>query len=136
MKGINSQRQRRKTRIRKKIHGTTKRPRLSVFRSNLYIYAQIIDDDKKITLTAADESEIEKKSKTRKTKSKTQTSKNTKKTQKKQTKTEKAMTVGERIAQQAFKKGIKKVTFDRGAYKFQGRVKALAESAKKSGLVF
>ena len=112
---MKNQKQRRKTKIRAKIKGTGQRPRLTVFRSNQRIYAQIIDDEQGKTLVAVSEKEIKKKAKT---------------------KTEKATLVGEVLAQKANKKKIKKVVFDRGSYRYHGRVKTLAEGAKKGGLEF
>jgi len=111
-----TQKEKRKTRVRIKIKGTAKKPRLSVFRSNKRIYAQLIDDEARKTLIAASEKEI---------KSKT-----------KQTKTEKARLVGEILAKKALKKKIKQVVFDRGSFRYHGRVKALAEGARKGGLQF
>lgn len=93
-----------------------KRLRLSVFRSNRWIYAQIIDDEKGQTLVAAAERELGKETKG--------------------TKTERAGLVGELLAKKALKKGIKKVYFDRGRFKYHGRLKALAEGARKGGLAF
>lgn len=90
------------------------RLRLTVFRSNQAIYAQIIDDQKGRTLAAANSLKL--------------------KTQ--DTKTKKAFAVGEQLAKKALKKKIKKVTFDRGSYRYHGRVKALAEGARKGGLLF
>lgn len=89
------------------------RPRLAVFRSNKAIYAQIIDDEKGQTLVAASEKDL-----------------------KSGTKTEKAQMVGETLAKKAVKLGIKKVKFDRRGYQYHGRVKALAEGARKGGLLF
>lgn len=113
-----STRERRKKRVRAKIRGTKKSPCLTVFRSNKYIYAQIIDDKEGTTLVAASEKEAAKGSKEQ------------------QTKLEWASTVGKILAQKALKKGIKKVSFDRGPYKYHGRVRALAEAARKNGLIF
>lgn len=112
---MKKQKQRRKTKIRAKIKNTAQRPRLTVFRSNQRIYAQIIDDEQGKTLVAASEKEIKKKA---------------------ETKTERAALVGEVLAQKASKKKIKKVVFDRGPYRYHGRVKALAEGARKGGLQF
>ena len=106
----------RKRRVRAKL--SSNRPRLSVYRSNKSIYAQIINDSKGETLVAASSHELKKDKKT------------------KLTKIEQAHAVGELIAQKAKDKKIKKVSFDRGPYKFHGRVKALAESSKKQGLIF
>lgn len=108
--------ERRKARTRAKIKGEKKRPRLSVFRSNKYIYSQIIDDEKGKTLVAASESDL-------------------KKTEK-HLKTEKARLVGKILAQKALKAGLKKIVFDRGPFKYHGRIKALAEGAREGGLVF
>ncbi|NPA42952.1 MAG: 50S ribosomal protein L18 [Chlorobi bacterium] len=104
-------------RIRKKIKGTPERPRLSVFRSNKEIYAQIIDDTAGITLAAA-------------------SSRDKDIAAKEGTKTEKAAMVGEKIAAIALEKGIDKVVFDRGTHIYHGRIKALAEGARKGGLKF
>lgn len=116
-----SQKERRKARVRIKIGGTAERPRLSVFRSNRKIYAQLIDDEKGKTLIAASERELDKK---------------TKKQKNRKTKTERASLVGELLAKRAAKKKIKQVVFDRGSYRYHGRVKALAEGARKGGLKF
>lgn len=106
-------------RVRKRIAGTLKRPRLNVYRSLTQIYAQVIDDTKGHTLVSAStlDSELKKKLKGLK-------------------KTEQARLVGELVAERAKAKGISQVVFDRGGYKFHGRVKALAEAARESGLVF
>lgn len=93
-----------------------KRPRISVFRSNKYIYAQIIDDQRGVSLVSASEAQLKK--------------------EKKSPKTKRAELVGKILAEKAIKKGIKKVRFDRRKYKYHGRVKALAERAKKGGLKF
>jgi large subunit ribosomal protein L18 len=105
-----------KRRIRKIVSGTTSQPRLSVFRSNKEIYAQIINDENGVTLVAA--SSIEKDVKA------------------KGNKTEVASIVGKAIAEKAVKAGIEKITFDRGGYLYHGRVKALAEAAREAGLKF
>jgi large subunit ribosomal protein L18 len=112
-------RQRRHKRVRKQIAGTSKRPRLNVYRSLSQIYAQVIDDTKGHTLASAStlDSELKKKLKGLK-------------------KTEQARLVGELVAKRAKEKGIRQVVFDRGGYKYHGRVKALADAARESGLVF
>ncbi len=102
-------------RIRAKIFGTSQKPRLSVFRSAKSIYAQIIDDEKHETIVSAKCQEI-------KTKDKNKTSQ--------------AYAVGEIIAQKALEKKVKEVVFDRGGYMYHGRVKALADGARKKGLKF
>jgi large subunit ribosomal protein L18 len=109
---------RRHTRVRRAISGTAERPRLDVFRSLNHIYAQIIDDTAGHTLVAA--SDVEKELRTNG----------------KKKKTEVAEAVGEALAKRAKEKGIQTVIFDRGGFKFHGRVKALAEAARKGGLTF
>ena len=104
----------RANRTRAKIHGTAERPRLSVHFSNLHITAQIIDDDKKVTLAYA-------------------TTVGAKRTG---TKTEKAAKIGEEIAKKAKTAKIKKVVFDRGSKLYAGRMSALADAARKEGLEF
>ncbi len=112
-------RYRRHLRVRAKVHGTDSKPRLSVFRSLNHIYAQIIDDASGRTLASASslESEVKDISDSKK-------------------KTEEAGIVGSVFARRALAAGIKKVVFDRGGYKYHGRVKALAEAARKEGLQF
>jgi large subunit ribosomal protein L18 len=110
---------RRKYHVRKKVSGTAERPRLSVFRSNRHIYAQIIDDTAGATLVSAS------------TLVKSATDKSVNKCNKKA-----AETVGEAVAKQALSVGIKCVCFDRNRYKFHGRIRSLADAARKAGLVF
>lgn len=105
-----------KRRIRKKISGTTLVPRLSVFRSNKQIYAQLIDDTKGITLVAA--------------------SSYKNKATDKLNKIDQAAIVGKDIASKAVKAGVETVIFDRNGYLYHGRVKSLAESAREGGLKF
>jgi len=107
---------RRHRRVRAKIFGTVKVPRLCVFHSAKHIYAQLIDDEKGHTLVSASDQELKKKEG--------------------QTKTEKAKEVGLLIAKKALEKKIEKVVFDRGGYKYHGRVKAVAEGAREGGLKF
>lgn len=110
---------RRKYHVRKKVFGTPDRPRLSVFRSNRHIYAQIIDDTAGATLASASsrvKASGEQVSNAGCCKA--------------------AEAIGESIAKQALGVGIKCVCFDRNRYKFHGRVKALAEAARKAGLAF
>jgi len=111
-------RQQRKKRIRAKILGTSKRPRLSVFRSNREIYAQLIDDEKGRTLVSLSGSRISEKELAKKTKG------------------EIAGLIGEKLAVLAKKAKITQVVFDRAGYKYHGRIKALAEGARKGGLKF
>ena len=113
----NKARIRRHERVRKTIKGTTEVPRLSVFRSNTNVFAQIIDDTKGITLASA--STIDKELKT-----------------KNGSNIEAAKEVGALIAKRAKKAKISKVVFDRGGHLYHGRVKALAEAARENGLEF
>lgn len=121
-------RERRHRRVRAKISGTHKVPRLCVFRSIKYIYVQLIDDEKGKIIAAAKESDLAKEKKTKKQTEEKDKSKNRK--------IAIAFNVGKLIAQKAEKIKIKKVVFDRGGYKYHGRVKALAEGAKEQGLKF
>lgn len=102
-----------KKKIRSKVFGTLECPRFSVFRSNSYIYAQLIDDNKGETLVSFSDMAM-----------------------KKGTKTEKAKEVGTEIAKIAKGKGINKVVFDRNGFKYTGRVEALANGAREGGLAF
>jgi large subunit ribosomal protein L18 len=110
---------RRKFHVRKKVQGSTDRPRLTVFRSNKNIYAQIIDDTSGLTLASA-----------------STLAKAVKGTIKSAGGKAGAAVIGEAIAKEAGKVGIKAVRFDRGSYRYHGRVKALADAARKAGLVF
>lgn len=109
----------RKKRIRKKIHGTPDRPRLSVFRSARHTYAQIIDDSQGFTLITA--STVDQQAKD---------------TPKFKNKVEAAKFVGKLLGERALDKGIKKVVFDRNGFLYHGRVKSLSEGAREAGLVF
>jgi large subunit ribosomal protein L18 len=126
-------RYRRHRRVRAKISGTAERPRLCVFRSLKHIYAQLIDDDKGHTLVSAGDLELG-----QKTKNKKQKAKSRKPAAGSQLKGKVAMAfeVGKLIAKKALEKKIEKVVFDRGGYKYHGRVKALAEGAREGGLKF
>jgi large subunit ribosomal protein L18 len=104
-------------RIRKKLRGTTERPRLTVFRSTAHIYAQVIDDTKGVTLVAASSTE---KAGEKKTGGNVAAAKE----------------IGKRVAERAKENGINKVVFDRGGYIYHGRVKALADAAREAGLEF
>jgi large subunit ribosomal protein L18 len=110
-------------RIRKKLRGTTERPRLTVFRSTAHIYAQVIDDTKGVTLVAASSTE---KAVTGATGGKKATGGNL----------TAAKEIGKRVAERAKENGINKVVFDRGGYIYHGRVKALADAAREAGLEF
>lgn len=110
------QREKRHRKVRAKIYGTEDRPRLCIFKSNKHIYAQIINDDKGFTLVFASDLEV--------------------KDSKKEKKINLAQKVGELITNKAKDKKITKVVFDRGGFKYHGRVKALADEARKQGLQF
>lgn len=110
-------RQRRHARVRKRVHGTPERPRLCVFRSLRHIQAQIIDDTRGHTLVSASTVDA-----------KVRAELNGK------DKTAQAAVVGEVLAERALAVGIEQVVFDRGGYRYHGRVKALAEAARKGGL--
>jgi len=112
-------RKRRHFRVRKKIHGTAQRPRLSVYRSLRHIYAQLIDDIAGQTLVSASTQEPSLREQLPVTMNK-----------------EAAQRVGELLAKRALEKGIESVVFDRGGYIYHGRVKALAEGARENGLKF
>ncbi|WP_040826147.1 50S ribosomal protein L18 [Thermaerobacter subterraneus] len=113
-------RDRRHRRVRKKVLGTAERPRLNVFRSLKHIYAQVIDDEAGVTLVAASTVEPELREAVGGYGGNV----------------EAAKVVGRAIAQRALARGISKVVFDRGGYKYHGRVKALAEAAREAGLDF
>jgi len=112
-------RKRRHVRVRAKLSGTATRPRLCVFRSLKHIYAQVVDDSIGQTLVSASSLDSEIRDKI--------TGKR---------KTESAELVGSLVAQRTLNKGIKQISFDRGGYKYHGRVKDLAEAARKAGLDF
>ncbi len=107
-------REKRRLSIRQKVIGTPETPRLSVFRSNTDIYAQIIDDSKSITLVDFSSKKLEK--------------------TKGMTKTQKSFEVGKEISKIALEKKIDSVVFDRGGYRYHGRVKAVADGAREGGL--
>ena len=108
-------RARRHLRVRKRVHGTEARPRLVVFRSSKHIYAQVVDDTRGVTLVGASDSsegiQVDGKGKTAK-----------------------SFALGALIAARAKEKGIARVVFDRGGYQYHGRVKAVADGARKGGL--
>ena len=105
-------REKRRKRVRRKVVGTAERPRLSVYRSNVHTYAQLIDDYAGHTLAAADSREVGEA----------------------ENRTEAARKVGELVARRAAEAGIEEVVFDRGGNKYHGRVAALAEGARSGGL--
>lgn len=105
---------RRHKRIRVSVTGTEERPRLSVFRSNKHLQAQIIDDTKGVTLLSVSDLSVKKKN----------------------TKQGRATLIGQELAKKALEKGITKVVFDRGGFRYQGRVRAFADAARKGGLAF
>ncbi|MCY3564287.1 MAG: 50S ribosomal protein L18 [Acidimicrobiia bacterium] len=107
---------RRHRRVRKKIRGSAQRPRLAVFRSNRYIYAQVIDDDQGHTMAAASSLEPDLRNRP--------------------LTVETAGVVGKLLAERSLSAGVDTVVFDRGGYRFGGRVRALAEAARADGLSF
>lgn len=109
-----ARRTRRQARIRATLSGTAERPRLSVFKSNTTVYAQLIDDTKGATLASSSSAEIKSKGKG----------------------LERAMQVGKKIAEKATEKKIKKIVFDRGGYIYTGKIKAVADGAREGGLEF
>ena len=111
----NEKRSARHLRVRKRIKGAQERPRLSVFRSNKHIYAQLINDEVGVTLVSASDFEIK---------------------ESKRTKKDKAFDVGKLLAEKAKAVKLSKVIFDRGGFKFHGRVKSLADGAREGGLIF
>jgi large subunit ribosomal protein L18 len=111
-----TQEQRRQVRVRAKIFGTKEKPRLSVFKSNKYIFAQVINDEIGETIVGISEKELIVKEKANKT--------------------ERARELGIALAKKAMDKKIKFVAFDRGSYLYHGRIKALAEGAREGGLKF
>lgn len=114
-------RQRRHLRVRKRVHGTARRPRLCVFRSARHIYSQIIDDDAGVTLVSASDLGAAAASATEDDGTGKQAS---------------ARAVGRQLAQAAREAGVSTVVFDRAGYQYHGRVRALAEAAREGGLVF
>lgn len=110
-------RKRRHARVRKRISGTSERPRLNVYRSLNNIYAQVIDDVAGHTLASASSLDATVETKGKK-------------------KTEQAALVGKLLAERALDAGINTVVFDRGGYRYQGRVRSLAEAAREAGLKF
>jgi large subunit ribosomal protein L18 len=114
-----NERQRIHRRIRAKVAGTSSRPRLCVYRSLKYIYAQIVDDSQGKTLVAASTAE-----------------KDVRGAMKQTGNIEASKAVGKMIAERAIAKGIESVVFDRGGYLYHGRIKAIAEAARESGLKF
>ena len=107
-----AQREKRRLRIRRRLFGTAERPRLSVYRSNVHIYAQLVDDETGRTLAAADSREVGEA----------------------ESRKDAASKVGELIAQRAHDADIETVVFDRGGNKYHGRIAALAEGARSGGL--
>jgi large subunit ribosomal protein L18 len=112
-------RKRRHERVRKKLSGTSERPRLNVYRSLSQIYVQVINDEAGKTLVSVSSLESDVKSQL-----------------KGKNKTEQAKVIGTLIAERALAEGVKQVVFDRGGYRYQGRIQALADAAREGGLVF
>jgi large subunit ribosomal protein L18 len=120
MKAKRERRERAHLRLRKRIRGSAERPRLSVYKSLRYIYAQVIDDERGVTLAAANSSDPA-------IREAVGTSTGSR---------EAAKRVGELVAERAREKGVDKVVFDRGGYVYHGRVQVLAEAAREKGLQF
>ena len=116
MSRVADTRVRRRARVRRKLRGTSDRPRLSVYRSNRYIYAQVIDDVSGVTIAAASSQEPDLRSD--------------------RLNVETAAKVGALVADRAKEAGVSTVVFDRGGYKYHGRLKALADAAREAGLEF
>jgi large subunit ribosomal protein L18 len=112
-------RERRHTHVRRRVSGTAERPRLNVFRSARHIYAQVIDDTAGNTIAAASDGD-----------------KDLLAGLAGKSKTERATAVGQAVAERARAKGVELVVFDRGGYKYHGRVQALADAAREAGLGF
>ena len=105
-------------RVRSKVSGTSIRPRLSVYKSNKHLFVQVIDDEKNITIAGGSTRYVKKEK------------------DQKMSKSDSSKALGEMIATKAKDKGVTTVVFDRGGYKYHGRVKLLADSARENGLVF
>ncbi len=118
-RAINIQRQRRKFRARRKLAGTSERPRLTVFRSHKNLFCQLVDDLSRKTLVAASSAEQELRTAVKYGGNKSA-----------------AEVVGQKLAERALAAGIKLACFDRGHYKYHGRIAALADAARKTGLSF
>ncbi len=115
MKTKREHRQKRRASIRKTVYGTSEKPRLTIFRSNKNIFAQLIDDSKNVTLIGMSDKAVRAKD---------------------MKKVVSAENLGKEFAKVANTKGIKEIVFDRNGYKFHGRIKAFAESVRASGLKF
>ncbi len=109
--------EKRKLRVRKNIFGTPERPRLSIFRSNKYLYAQLIDDEKGTTIVSLSSNDV-------------------KKTHAENKKVDAAFELGKKLANSAKKAKVTKVVFDRSGYKYHGRVKSFADGVREGGLEF
>ena len=120
MKAKRTRRDKAHLRVRKRVHGSAERPRLSVYKSLRYIYAQVIDDERGVTLAQANSSDPA----VREALGGSTAGK------------EAAKRVGELVAERAKEKGVERVVFDRGGYIYHGRVQALAEAAREKGLQF
>ena len=116
---VNARRLRRQRHVRKRLHGTSERPRLAVFRSSKHIYAQVINDDNGTTLASASTLDSQVRGETAYGGNKTA-----------------AAVIGRVVAERAKRAGIDKVCFDRRSYKYHGRIQALADAAREAGLQF
>ncbi len=120
MRAKRERRERAHLRVRSRVRGSAERPRLSVYKSLQYIYAQVIDDDRGVTIAQANSTDQDIKSRLSGSASGV----------------EAAKLVGEVIAERAKEKGVEKVVFDRGGYIYHGKVKAIADAAREKGLQF
>jgi large subunit ribosomal protein L18 len=109
-----TKRERIRTKIRSRVSGTEEAPRISVFRSNKFVLAQAIDDAKSVTMCFSTDQKLKTK----------------------ENKISRSSFVGKQLAEKLIKMGVKKAVFDRGGYRYHGRVKAVAEGARESGLIF
>lgn len=119
VKTTRARRVRRHLRVRKRVHGTPERPRLSVYRSLMHIYAQVVDDESGCTLAAASDLDSD-----------------VREQRDGKAKTDLAKLVGQSIGRRALAVGVTRVVFDRGGFMYHGRVQALADSAREAGLQF
>lgn len=128
----------RKMAVRGKMHGTADKPRVSVFRSNKHVQLQAIDDDKGGTIVGVTDIEQTEQTKDEKQAEdkKVKKAKKTKKSKKSGTKTDRAVKAAQELAKKLKAKKIKQIVFDRGPYRYQGRVKAVAEALREAGLEF
>ena len=134
IKKENIKKERRAKRVRAKISGTAERPRLSIYRSNQYLYAQAVDDEKRVTVLSASTRQLLSPKKSVKSVKTAKVEKTEKTAPSKMTKTAASSALGEMIAKLAKEKGVTAMVFDRGSYRYHGRVKAVAEAIRAAGI--